>query len=201
MDDHRQQRAQEKLCVVLLRIDQHDRLGDERSDAGSFWRRAGRCAADGGREAVAQAGRRDARGRQELLIVEADDLRTTFGLQIALEIDRNVDGRDGIAGPYRPRSRREVGGALNDAEAGRRGYLLHECSGGLRPVFVDDDHPQPADHRVTEDSGQNRESEKRHAEDQYDGRAVVQQPSPFASGDEKEPGLRRRSHSRARQSR
>ena len=38
---------------------------------------------------------------------------------------------------------------------------------------------------------QHDEGEQRHAEDQDDRHAIVQQPSPFASGDEPEPGLRR----------
>ena len=45
MDDHRQQRAQQELGVVLLRIDQHDRFGDQRPDAGRLRRRAVRGAA------------------------------------------------------------------------------------------------------------------------------------------------------------
>ena len=48
MGDHRQQRAQQELRVVPLRIDQHDRLGDERPDAGRFWCRAGRGRRAGG---------------------------------------------------------------------------------------------------------------------------------------------------------
>ena len=109
VDDHRQQRAQQELRVVPLRIDEHDRLGDERSDRAMrpAPRAPRRRAVDGGREAVAQARRRDARGRQVLLVIEGDDLRTTLGLQVALEIGRNIDRGNGVAGPDRraPQSR------------------------------------------------------------------------------------------------
>ena len=115
-----------------------------------------RGAAGGGGEAVAQARRRDARGRQELLIVEGDDLRAALGLEVALEIGRDVDRGDGVAGADRARRRREIAGALDDAETGRRSHLLHEGARGLRSVRVDDDHPELADHRVTEDRGQHR---------------------------------------------
>jgi len=159
MDDHRQQRAQQELCVVRLRIDQHDRLGDERPDAGRFWRRGGHGAADSRRQAVAQPRRCDARGRQELLVIEGDDLRAPPGLEVAFEIGRDVACGDGLAGSYRPRRRCEVPGAFDDAEIGRRRHLFHEGTRGVRSVRVDDDHPQPADHRVTEHRRQDRQGE------------------------------------------
>ena len=120
---------------------------------------------------------------------------------IALEIGRHVDRADGLAGADRARCRREVAGALDDAQIGRRSHPFHEGPRSLRPVLVNDDHPEPTNHLMTEDRGQNREGEQRHAEDQYQRHAVVQQPSPFAPGDQQEPGLRRASHGRARQSR
>src|SRR5207245_6299652 len=142
------------------------RLGAERSDAGSFWRAADRSgrAVRGGREAVAQTRRRDSRRRKELLVIESDDLRTSLGLQVALEIGRDIDCGNRLAGPYRPRRGREVAGALDDAETGRRGHLLHEGARGVRSVGVDDDHAEPADHRMTEDRGQDHEGEQRYAE-------------------------------------
>ena len=200
VDDHRQQRAQQELRVVRLRIDQHDRLGDKRSDAGRFWRRRGRGAADSRREAVAQARGRDAPGRQILLVIEGDDLRAPLGFKVTLEIRRHVDGGNGLTGSYRLRRRREIAGAFDDAEIGRRRHLFHEGTRGGGSVRVDDDQPQPADHRVTEHRGQDRQGEQRHAEDQYDGHAIMQQPSPFAPGDEPKSGLWRRLHSRFRQS-
>ena len=106
MQHHRQQRAQQKLGVVPLRIDQNDGLGDERADARCFRRRALGRALGGGGEAVAEPRRRDARGGEELLIIEADHLRAAPGLQIALEIGRHVDGADGLAGADRARGRR-----------------------------------------------------------------------------------------------
>ena len=118
--------------------------------------RAAGAAAGGGGEAVAQARDGDARGGQELLVIEGDDLRAALGLEVALEIGRDVDGRDGVAGADRPRRRGEIAGALDDAEAGRRRHLLHEGARGLRSVLVDDDHAEPADHRMTEGRGQDR---------------------------------------------
>ena len=154
VEDHRQQRAQQELRVIPLRVDQHDRLRDQRADAGRFWRGAGRSAARRGREAVAQARRGDARGGQELLVIEGDDLRPPLGLEVALEIGRDVDGGNGLAGSDRPRRRGEVAGAFDDAETGRRRHLLDKGARGLRAVRVDDDHTEPADHRMTEDRGQ-----------------------------------------------
>ena len=53
-------------------------------------RRLGRgalaAARHGRRETVAQARGRDAGRGQELLVIEGDDLRAAFGLQVALEI-------------------------------------------------------------------------------------------------------------------
>ena len=123
---HRQQRAQQKPRVVPLRIDQHDGLGDERADARCFRRRALGRALDGGVEAVAQTRRRDARGSEELLIIERHHLRAPLGLQVTLEIGRQIDGGDRFTGADRPRSRREVAGALDDAKPGRRRHLLRE---------------------------------------------------------------------------
>ena len=158
---------------------------------GGFRRRAGRRALGGGREAVAQARRCDARGGEELLVIEGDDLRAALGLQIAFEIGRHIDGADGLAGAYRARRRCEVAGALDDAETRGRRDLLHECARGLGSVLVDDDHPQSADHRMTEHRGQHHEGEQRHAEDQDQRRTIVQQPPPFAPGDQQEAGFRR----------
>ena len=146
------------------------------------------------REAVAEPRRSDTRGGEELLIIEADDLRAPPGLQIALEIGRHIDGADGIAGADRARGRGEVAGALDDAEPGRCRHLLRESARRLRSVRIDDDHPELADHRVAEHCGQHREGEQRNAEDQDQRRAVVQQPAPFAPCDQEEPGLRLSPH-------
>ena len=154
------QRTQQELRVVPLRVDQHDRLGNERPDAGRLWCRVGRGRRAGGGEAVAQTRRRHARGRQELLIVEGDHLRPALGLEVALEIGRDVDRGNGVPGPDRARRGREVAGALDDAETGRRSHLFDEGARGLRSVRVDDDHPEFADHRLTEDRGQDHEGEQ-----------------------------------------
>ena len=196
MDDHREQRAQQELGVVLLRVHQHDRLGDQRPDAGGRRGRAARRrhAAGGSGQRVAHALRRDAGGGEELLIVKGDDLRAPLGLQVTLEISRNVDSGNGGARSYRPRRRCKIPGARDDAETGSGRHLLHKGARGLRPVFVDDDHPQPSDHRMAEYQTQHDEGEQRYAEDQDDRHAVVQQPAPLAFGDEPEPGLGPRPH-------
>src|SRR5215467_10147644 len=54
---------------------------------------------------------------------------------------------------------------------------------------------------MTEHRGQHREGKQRHAENQYGGYAVMQEPSPFALSDEPESALRRRPHRRWCQSR
>ena len=110
MQHHRQQRAQQKLGVVPLRIDQHDGLGDERADARCFRRRGSTAVWRRWRLSLSPDER--CRGGEELLIIEADHLRAPPGLQIALEIGRHVDGADGVAGADRARGRREVAGAL-----------------------------------------------------------------------------------------
>jgi hypothetical protein len=155
----------------------------------------------GGGEAVAQARRRNPRGGEELLIVEGDHLRPALGLEIALEISREVERRNGLAGTDRAGCRCEVAGALDNAEPGGRCDLLHECAGGLRTVGIDHDHAEAADHRVAEHRGQHHEGEERHAEDQDQRGAVVQQPSRFAPRNQPEPGLRPAFHCRVRQSR
>ena len=158
---------------------------------GGFRRRADHRALGGRREAFAQPRRGDARGCQVLLVIEGDDLGATLGLQIAFEIGRHVDGADGLAGAYRARRRCEVARALDDAQTRGRGDLLHERARGLGSILVDDDHPHPADHGMTEHRGQHYEGEQRHAEDQDHRRAIVQQPPAFALGDQQEPGFGR----------
>src|SRR5258708_3841290 len=83
--------------------------------------------------------------------------RATMGLPAALEIGRNVDRGNGIAAADRPRRGREVARTFDDAETGRYGHLFHEGARGVRPVRIDDDHPEPADDRMTEHRGQDRE--------------------------------------------
>ena len=57
----------------------------------------GRGIAGSGGQRVAHALRRDAGGGEELLIVKGDDLRAPLGLQVALEIGRDVDSGNGGA--------------------------------------------------------------------------------------------------------
>ena len=198
MQHHRQQRAQQELRVVPRRIDQHDRLGDERSDAGGLRRpaRRGRRLLHRSRKAVAQARRRHARGGQELLVVEGDDLRAPPGLEVALEIGRNIDGGDGFTGTDGAGGGGEIARALNDAETGRRGHLFHEHARGVGSVRVDDDHPEFTNDRMAEHRGQDREGKHGHGEDQNARGVVTQQPPPFALGDEPEARLWRRLHRR-----
>jgi hypothetical protein len=53
---------------------------------------------------------------------------------------------------------------------------------------------------MTEHRGQDHEGKQRHTKDQDERGAVVQQPPPFAPGDEPEARLRRRLHRRCRHS-
>jgi len=61
-----------------------------------------------------------------LLVIEGDDLGTPLRLQIALEIGRHVDRSDRLAGADRAHRRRQVTGALDDAQSGGRRHLLDE---------------------------------------------------------------------------
>ncbi len=122
MDDHRQQRAQQELGVVLLRIDQRDGLAGQRAGRGRG-RRAPLGGGGGvgrGRKRIAQPGGGDAGRGQELLVIEADHLRPAFGLQVALEIRRDIDRRDRLAGPDVLHRRRQRAGAIDDVQARRR---------------------------------------------------------------------------------
>jgi hypothetical protein len=76
-----------------------------------------------------------------------------LGFEVALEIRRHVEGTDGFAGADRANRRCEVSGALDDTESWRDRHLLDESARGFRSVGIDDDHPQPADHRIAERQG------------------------------------------------
>ena len=130
VNDGRQQRAQQELGVVCLRVAQHDRLGHERSDAYRFRPRVGSgCRARGGRrEAGTQAPRGNAGCSQVLLVIEADDLRATLGLHVAFEIGGDIERGDGFARPDRATGRREIAGARGNAQTGRGGDLLDEAT-------------------------------------------------------------------------
>ena len=67
-----------------------------RDAAGAAWP-AGAALPAAAASAVAHALRRDAGGGEELLIVKGDDLRAPLGLQVALEIGRDVDSGNGVA--------------------------------------------------------------------------------------------------------
>ena len=119
MDDHRQQRAQQELRIVLLRIDERDGLRGQRSD-GSWCgcgALGGGCYGDGGGKRIAQARGRNAGRRQELLVIEPDDLRAAPGLQVALEIRRDIDCRDRLARSYVLHRRGQRTGAVDDMQA------------------------------------------------------------------------------------
>ena len=118
MHDHRQQRSQQELGIIPLRIDQHDGFGGQRTDARRTRRSAGRRAPAGGPETVDQARRCDTGRGEELLVIEGNNRRAALGLQITFEFGRQIDGADGLARPYRARCRCQVAGALDDAEAG-----------------------------------------------------------------------------------
>ena len=120
VNDRRQQRAQQELGVICLRVAQHDRLGNERSDARRFRRRVGsRCRARGGRrEAGTQARRGNTGSGQVLLVIEAHNLRAALGLHVAFEIGGDIKRGDGFAGAYRAGGRCEIAGARGDAQIG-----------------------------------------------------------------------------------
>src|SRR5262249_28668435 len=94
-----------------------------------------------GREAVTQGRRSDASRREELLVVERDNLRAAASLEVALEVGRHIDGADRLARSYRSPRRTEFAATLYDNEPRRRRNLFDEEARGLRPVLVDDEHP------------------------------------------------------------
>src|SRR5262249_2551854 len=71
-------------------------------------------------------------------------------LEVALEVGRYVDRANGLAGAYRPRRRAKIAGAFHDAQPGGRRHLFHEGARRIRSVSIDDDHAEPADHRMAE---------------------------------------------------
>ena len=116
-------------------------------------------------------------------------MRASPGLEVALEIGRNVDGGDGFTGADGAGGGGEIARTFNDAETGRRSHLFHEHARGVGSIRVDDDHPEFTHDRMAEHRGQDREGKHRHGEDQNARRAVMQQPAPFAPGDEPEAWL------------
>jgi hypothetical protein len=123
-------------------------------------------------------------------------LRAPPGLEVALEISRNVDGGDGFAGADGAGGGGEITRTFNDVEIGRRGHLFHEYARGVGSVRVDHDHPELTNDRMAEHRGQDGEGKQRHSENENDRCAVMQQPTPFALGDEPEARLGRWLHRR-----
>ena len=191
MDDRRQQRAQQELRIVLLRVDQRDGLPGHRSDrnrhGGGAFGGSGRRRRGGQR--IAQASRGNAGRGQELLVIEPDDLRPAVGLQVALEIRRDIDRRDRLAGPDVLHGRGQRTGAVDDLQARRRRDVFHQRTRSVRPVRIDDRHPKPSDDRVAEDGCENHERKQRHAEDQKQRHAIVKQPAALALRDQPKSGF------------
>ena len=200
MDHYRQQRAQQELRIVSFWVHQHDGLRHQRPDERSLRCCARRSARHRGREAVAQPGRCDAGGGEELLVIEGDDLRALPGSEVVFEIGRDVERRDGVAGANRARRCRQIGPAFDDREIGRRRHPLNEGARGFRAVLIDHHGAEVADHRPAEGGRQCYEGEQRHAEDQDECCAVAPQPAQLAPGDQQKSGLGRPSHWRVRQS-
>ena len=126
VNDGGQQSAQQELGIICLGVGQHDRLGNERSDARRLRSRMGSRARGGRGKARAQARRGNARCSQVLLVIEANNLRTALGLHVAFEIGRDIKCGDGVARPDRAGGRCEVPGAGCDAQIWRGGDLLDE---------------------------------------------------------------------------
>jgi hypothetical protein len=120
---------------------------------GRSGRRVTRSAPDRGLKAVAEAGRRDARRRQVLLVIEGNDFRPAVGLQVALEIGRDVDRRYGLASTDCARRRHQIGGALDDGQIGGCRHLFDKGTRGLRTVLIDNHSAQMTDHRIAEGGG------------------------------------------------
>jgi hypothetical protein len=79
------------------------------------------------------------------------------GLEVALEIGRDVDGGDGFTGADGAGRGGEITRTFNDAEIGRRGHLFHEYSRGIGSVRVHHDYAELANHGMAEHRGQDRE--------------------------------------------
>ena len=191
MDDRWQQRTEQELRIVLLRVDKRDGLRGECSRGG----RCGGGAAGGGGDGrrggkrVAQARGRNAGRCQELLVIEPDDLRPPLGLQVALEIRRDMDCRNRLSGPYVLYGRGQRARAVDDFQARRRRDIFHQRARCVRFVLVDDRHAQPPYHRTAEDGCEDYEREERHAEDQKQRHAIAKQPAALAPSDQQKSGL------------
>ena len=151
-------------------------------------RLAGAAAAGGGKR-VAQARGCNAGSSQELLVIETDDLRAALGLQVALEIRRDIDCRDRFTGSDILCGRRQRTGAVDDFQVRRRRDVFHQGTRSVRPVLVDDRHPKPSDDRMAEDGRQYHEPKERHAEDQKQRHTIVKQPAALAPRDPQKSGL------------
>ena len=191
MDDRRQQRTQQELGIVLLRIDKRDGFRGECSHGSR--RRGGAFGGSGhgrrGGKRIVQSRRCDAGRRQELLVIEAYDLRAALSLQVALEIWRDMDCRDRLARPNVPHGRRQRTGAVDDFQARRGRDVFHQGTRSVRLVLVDDRHPEPPYDRMAEYGGENHERKQRHAENQEQRHTIVKQPVALAPCDQPKSGF------------
>ena len=91
------------------------------------------------------------------MVVEGDDLRPLLRLEVALEISRQIDGANGLAGSDRPRGRGKIAGGFGDAETRRGRHLFNESARSVGAIRVHNHNTEPADHRMTEYRGQRHE--------------------------------------------
>ncbi len=193
MQDGRQDRAQQELGVVQGRIGQHVLFDDQRARRIARRRRR-RQIGGAGRNRSGQGRGRDVAGREILLVVEDDDLRPLARGDVALEVARQIDRRERLAGTDGVHGGAEVGRSPGDIHARRGIQGLDIGHRRLRVVLVDDIDTEVADDGVAEGERQQHDGEKRHADHERQGDAVAPDPQGLAYCDFDEPRTERSRH-------
>ena len=193
----RQNRPQQELGEVQRRVRQDILLGDERARSVAAavrlarQRSGRRCdRAGNGRSCVVAGG-------EILPIVQRDDLRPLPGEEVALEILRDIDSRDRVAGADCLHGAPHVARPLGDCHARRGSDRLHVNERSRGAVGVDDGDAKVANDRIAERERQDREGEDWNQDGQHERDPVALHPAQLACGDEKQPWLWGRPHLRS----
>ena len=193
----RQDGPQQELGEVQRRVRQDILLGDKRA----------RLVAAAVRLARQRSGRRGDRagygrsrvvaGGEILPVVQGDDLRPLPGEEIVLEVFRDVDSRNRVAGANSLHGAPHVARPLGDCHAWRGSDRLHVNERSRGAVGVDNGDPKVANDRIAERERQDGEGEDRNQDGQHERDPVALHPAQLARGDEKQSGLWRRPHLRS----
>ena len=189
-----QNRPQQELGEVQRRVREDILFGDEDtrlvSRAVRLVRQRGGRRRDGARN---RRSRVVARGKI-LPIVQRHHLRPLPGEEVALEVLRNVNGCDRVAGADGLHSPPHVARSLRDGDARRGGDRLHINARSRGAVGVDDGDAKIADDRIAKCQGQNGEGDDGNQDGQNERHAVAPHPAELARRDQKQCRLWRRPH-------